>query len=53
LVPVVVMNGPTHAISDGSLADVAPTILDLMGIPLPREMTGHSILRADAARAAE
>jgi 2,3-bisphosphoglycerate-independent phosphoglycerate mutase len=52
-VPVVVMNSATPAINDGSLADVAPTILDLMGIPVPREMTGHSILRANAARAAE
>jgi 2,3-bisphosphoglycerate-independent phosphoglycerate mutase len=52
-VPVVVMNGPTAAIRDGSLADLAPTILDLMGLRIPQEMTGHSILRADAARAAE
>jgi 2,3-bisphosphoglycerate-independent phosphoglycerate mutase len=52
-VPVVVMNSAAPAINDGSLADVAPTILDLMGIPVPREMTGHSILRANAARAAE
>ena len=54
-VPVVVMGAPgaTVAIKDGSLADLAPTILDLMGIPVPREMTGHSILRTDAARAAE
>ena len=28
-----------------SLADVAPTILELMGIPKPAEMTGRSILR--------
>jgi 2,3-bisphosphoglycerate-independent phosphoglycerate mutase len=52
-VPVLVMDGPAQTIRDGSLADLAPTILDLMGIPVPREMTGHSILRADAARAAE
>lgn len=52
-VPVIVMNGPTAAIRDGSLADLAPTILDLMGLRIPQEMTGHSILRADAARAAE
>jgi 2,3-bisphosphoglycerate-independent phosphoglycerate mutase len=57
-VPVVVMRGSAvaaHAASlrDGSLADLAPTILDLMDIPVPREMTGHSILRTDAARAAE
>jgi 2,3-bisphosphoglycerate-independent phosphoglycerate mutase len=52
-VPVVVMNGPAAAISDGSLADLAPTILDLLGVSVPPEMTGHSLLRADAARAAE
>jgi 2,3-bisphosphoglycerate-independent phosphoglycerate mutase len=53
-VPVVVMNGAAGGVvHDGSLADLAPTILDLMDIPVPREMTGHSILRADAARAAE
>jgi 2,3-bisphosphoglycerate-independent phosphoglycerate mutase len=28
----------------GSLADVAPTLLELMGIPKPDEMTGRSIL---------
>jgi 2,3-bisphosphoglycerate-independent phosphoglycerate mutase len=52
-VPVVIMNGPAAAISDGSLADLAPTILDLLGVSVPPEMTGHSLLRADAARAAE
>lgn len=29
---------------DGLLADVAPTILELMGIPAPEEMTGTSLL---------
>jgi 2,3-bisphosphoglycerate-independent phosphoglycerate mutase len=52
-VPVVVMSSFHKSIKDGSLADLAPTVLDLMGIPIPREMTGHSILHADAARAAE
>lgn len=28
----------------GKLADVSPTVLDLMGIPLPEEMTGKSLL---------
>lgn len=31
--------------SDGVLADVAPTLLTLMGLPKPTEMTGHSLLR--------
>jgi 2,3-bisphosphoglycerate-independent phosphoglycerate mutase len=30
----------------GRLADVAPTILDLMGIEQPKEMTGRSLIRA-------
>ncbi len=30
--------------SGGGLADVAPTILDLMGIPQPPEMSGRSLL---------
>jgi 2,3-bisphosphoglycerate-independent phosphoglycerate mutase len=29
---------------DGILADVAPTILFLLGLPQPREMTGHNLL---------
>ena len=28
----------------GCLADVTPTLLDLMGIPKPKEMTGKSLL---------
>jgi 2,3-bisphosphoglycerate-independent phosphoglycerate mutase len=51
-VPVVVMGGSVNAVHDGSLADIAPTILGLMSIPVPREMTGHSIVQGDAARAA-
>ena len=29
---------------DGELSDVAPTILDLLGLPKPAEMTGESLL---------
>ncbi|MDE0799757.1 MAG: 2,3-bisphosphoglycerate-independent phosphoglycerate mutase [Rhodospirillaceae bacterium] len=41
---------------DGRLADLAPTVLDLMGVPQPSEMTGASLLRWAAGatrRAAE
>ena len=31
-------------VSDGKLADVAPTILSIMGIEQPAEMTGHSLI---------
>jgi 2,3-bisphosphoglycerate-independent phosphoglycerate mutase len=51
-VPVLLMGGGAKALGDGRLADVAPTLLQLMALPQPREMTGHSLLRADAARAA-
>jgi 2,3-bisphosphoglycerate-independent phosphoglycerate mutase len=43
-VPVVLMGGDAKAIHEGRLADLAPTLLDLMGIPQPAEMTGHSII---------
>jgi 2,3-bisphosphoglycerate-independent phosphoglycerate mutase len=31
-------------VEDGKLADVAPTILSIMGIKQPVEMTGHSLI---------
>jgi 2,3-bisphosphoglycerate-independent phosphoglycerate mutase len=52
-VPVVLMDGGAQSIQDGRLADLAPTLLELMGIDQPAEMTGHSIIRCRAARAAE
>ncbi len=36
----------TARLRDGILADVAPTVLDIMGIPQPPEMTGRSLLGA-------
>jgi 2,3-bisphosphoglycerate-independent phosphoglycerate mutase len=45
LVPcILVDNHYQTPIKDGKLADIAPTILELMGIPKPAEMTGTSIL---------
>jgi 2,3-bisphosphoglycerate-independent phosphoglycerate mutase len=29
---------------DGILADMAPTLLFLLGLPQPKEMTGHNLL---------
>jgi 2,3-bisphosphoglycerate-independent phosphoglycerate mutase len=44
-VPVALVGGPTGAqLRDGRLADLAPTILDLMGLEKPEEMTGHSLI---------
>src|SRR5581483_7555946 len=33
------------ALRDGRLADIAPTLLELMELPQPREMTGTSLIR--------
>lgn len=38
--------------TDGILADVAPTLLTLMGLPIPTEMTGHTLLRISALQPA-
>ena len=44
-VPVLLMDGPPGAaLHDGRLADVAPTLLALMGLPQPAAMTGRSLL---------
>ena len=44
-VPVALVGGPARArLHDGRLADLAPTLLDLMGLPLPPEMTGRSLI---------
>jgi 2,3-bisphosphoglycerate-independent phosphoglycerate mutase len=45
-VPALLFNAPAniHSLSDGKLADVAPTLLALIGLPQPKEMTGHSLL---------
>jgi 2,3-bisphosphoglycerate-independent phosphoglycerate mutase len=49
-----VLAGPTGiALGDGGLSDIAPTVLDLMGLAAPAAMTGHSLLMAIAAESAE
>ena len=46
-VPILVMGGGNGVLHDGRLADIAPTLLELMELPKPKEMTGASLLRAD------
>ncbi len=43
-VPIVVVSDRVASVKDGILADVAPTVLDLMGLPKPAEMTGTSLV---------
>jgi 2,3-bisphosphoglycerate-independent phosphoglycerate mutase len=50
-VPILVfgVGGSAAALRDGRLADIAPTLLALMGLPKPAEMTGGSLLREPVA----
>ena len=43
-VPCFLLNSKFEKVNDGILADVAPTILKLMGIEKPEEMTGKSLV---------
>lgn len=46
-VPVILYGGPDGAaLRDGKLADLAPTLLHLMGLDKPPEMTGESLITA-------
>jgi len=45
----VIAGGPVrqgHAFRDAKITDIAPTILYMMGIPIPREMDGRPLLEA-------
>ena len=44
-VPIVVVSDRVASVKDGILADVAPTVLDLMGLAQPAEMTGESLVQ--------
>jgi 2,3-bisphosphoglycerate-independent phosphoglycerate mutase len=44
-VPVVLVGGPQGAgLRAGRLADIAPTLLSLLGVPCPEEMTGQCLI---------
>ena len=43
-VPIVLAGLPGVTLKDGRLADLAPTLLDVMGLPKPEGMTGASLL---------
>lgn len=46
-VPVIVTKKGINLRDDGKLADVAPTMLDLLGVDKPDEMTGESLIIKD------
>ncbi len=43
-VPFIVVDNDIKKVDNGILADIAPTILKIMGIPAPKEMTGRSLV---------
>jgi 2,3-bisphosphoglycerate-independent phosphoglycerate mutase len=54
-VPVMLINPPPDvlALEDGRLADIAPTLLALLGLKQPTVMTGRSLLRRAAVARAD
>ena len=44
LVPCILIDTEYKDIKNGKLADLAPTILKMMGIPVPKEMTGDPLV---------
>ena len=43
-VPFILVEREKRGVKSGVLGDIAPTVLDLMGIPQPELMTGKSLL---------
>ena len=51
-IPLVYVGGQAIGLETGALSDVAPTLLALMGLAPPEEMTGRSLATARLARRA-
>jgi 2,3-bisphosphoglycerate-independent phosphoglycerate mutase len=51
-VPFVVINPPAAIghLENGRLSDIAPTLLDILGLPKPAAMTGRSLIGSTAGR---
>ena len=43
-VPFIITDSNVEKISSGKLGDIAPTILDYMGLDIPKEMTGNRLI---------
>ncbi len=52
LVPFIYMGRNAEIAATGALEDVAPTMLYIMGLPIPSEMTGHPLIRLSDEEAA-
>ena len=43
-VPIIIVNSNINNINNGILADIAPTVLDIMDVQKPEEMSGKSLI---------
>ena len=52
MVPVLLVNAPddAHGLRDGRLCDVAPTLLRLLGLAQPSDMTGQSLIKGGGVK---
>jgi 2,3-bisphosphoglycerate-independent phosphoglycerate mutase len=46
-VPLIYVGRPAHILDNGSLSDIAPTMLALLGLSQPTEMNGHSLVELE------
>lgn len=44
LVPCIIIDKDVKSVKPGTLADIAPTVLNLMNLPVPAEMTGQNLI---------
>ena len=44
LVPCILIDNDEHQLKDGKLGDIAPTILKLLGVKIPKEMEGNILI---------
>lgn len=44
LVPCILIDNDYHEIKDGKLGDIAPTILKILGVPIPKEMSDNVLV---------
>ena len=49
LVPMLYIGRPALMAGTGALSDLAPSLLKMMGLPQPAEMTGHALLQFEAS----
>lgn len=52
-VPLIYVGRPATLATNGALEDIAPTLLHLLGVPIPPEMTGRTLVQLQSAPAAK